>query len=335
MKEQKKSKTKTIRDCSGKSSSAITNPVGEETSESNLQIKQSGRVRGRQLGDDIFDQADEKPFAPRDCDVEVFTESIEASIGYSSLVRQLNESVRDRITFFLSTEGGALSPDEVREKLFRKAEDREDAQKLFNSLRRVPVDGITFGELDQLWQAAPRVAERFWELVKREGRKQFESGHLAANALFPTRQSKSAWNIARFLGIRESFMQEWRPKGGIEIGMIEMLTQNYWLWQSWMEETVLRSQMVLGRENSEFRRHKEWNGGAEEYGSAVAVCLNTYDRDQKALDSAAQMTDRWQRAYVRRRRQLRDFRRYSPVTINNAKQVNIATDGGKQVNSSE
>ncbi len=43
------------------------------------------------------------------------------------------------------------------------------------------------------------------------------------------------------------------------------------------------------------------------------------------------MTDRFNRIFMRTLRQLRDLRRYS-VTINNPKQVNIATDGGKQVN---
>jgi hypothetical protein len=35
---------------------------------------------------------------------------------------------------------------------------------------------------------------------------------------------------------------------------------------------------------------------------------------------------------MRTLRQLRDLRRYSPVTINSPQQVNIAADGGQQVN---
>jgi hypothetical protein len=44
------------------------------------------------------------------------------------------------------------------------------------------------------------------------------------------------------------------------------------------------------------------------------------------------MADRFNRIYMRTLRQLRDLRRYSPVTINNANQVNIAGNGGQQVN---
>jgi hypothetical protein len=44
------------------------------------------------------------------------------------------------------------------------------------------------------------------------------------------------------------------------------------------------------------------------------------------------MADRFNRIFMRTLRQLRDLRRYSPVTINNANQINIAADGGQQVN---
>jgi hypothetical protein len=47
------------------------------------------------------------------------------------------------------------------------------------------------------------------------------------------------------------------------------------------------------------------------------------------------MADRFNRIFMRTLRQLRDLRRYSPVTIYNPNQVNIATDGGQQVNVSK
>ena len=58
-----------------------------------------------------------------------------------------------------------------------------------------------------------------------------------------------------------------------------------------------------------------------------------YVHEQDAVEHAAQMADRWNRIYMRTLRNLRDLRRYRvPVTINNPQQVNIASDGGKQVN---
>ena len=51
------------------------------------------------------------------------------------------------------------------------------------------------------------------------------------------------------------------------------------------------------------------------------------------VNQAADMADRFNRLFLRTLRQLRDLRRYSmPVMINNPEQVNIAADGGQQVN---
>jgi hypothetical protein len=50
------------------------------------------------------------------------------------------------------------------------------------------------------------------------------------------------------------------------------------------------------------------------------------------VNQAAEMADRFNRLFLRTLRQLRDLRRYNlPVIINNAEQVNLATEGGQQV----
>ena len=55
--------------------------------------------------------------------------------------------------------------------------------------------------------------------------------------------------------------------------------------------------------------------------------------EQNAIEHAMQMMDRYSRLFLRTLRQLRDLRRYStPITINNPQQVNIAADGGQQLN---
>src|SRR5262245_14720423 len=55
--------------------------------------------------------------------------------------------------------------------------------------------------------------------------------------------------------------------------------------------------------------------------------------EQNAIEHAMQMMDRYNRLFLRTLRQLRDLRRYSvPITINNPQQVNIAADGGQQLN---
>lgn len=54
------------------------------------------------------------------------------------------------------------------------------------------------------------------------------------------------------------------------------------------------------------------------------------------IEHATQMADRFNRMFLRILRQMRDLRRYaSPVIVQNAGQVNIAADGGQQVNVQE
>ena len=144
---------------------------------------------------------------------------------------------------------------------------------------------------------------------------------------------KQVWNIARYLGVRESFIDDWQPNGGIEVALIDMMAQTYFQWQFWLEQTVKRSETKERVENHEYskwiaQRKAEYkiNGWSEGEWS------RPYVSEQQALEHAVQMADRFNRIFMRTLRQLRDLRRYSPVTINNPNQVNIAADGGQQVN---
>ena len=75
--------------------------------------------------------------------------------------------------------------------------------------------------------------------------------------------------------------------------------------------------------------------------AAAAALLAASGPEDRALDAAVRQLqdavtprrDASNLALLMALRQMRDLRRYSvPVTINNPKQVNIAADGGQQVN---
>jgi hypothetical protein len=283
--------------------------------------------------DSLFEAWDEREFTPQDFMISVPVGSLESAVGYSSLFRQMHQAFVRRVAFHTSPEGGSLSPEEARAKAFHACDSKEEAKKLFREMSELPLESLNFVDLLKLQEFAPRVAERFWERAKLEGRKEFESGHLAANITFPVGSMKGLWNIARYIGVRESFIDDWKPKGGIEVGLIDMLAQCYFQWQFWLEQTVKRSET---RERKTHPAYTDWlehrqrefkaNGWTEGYWN------RPYVSEQQAMDSAVQMADRFNRIFMRTLRQLRDLRRYSPVTINNPNQVNIAADGGQQVN---
>ncbi|HTK38753.1 MAG TPA: hypothetical protein VL325_09700 [Pyrinomonadaceae bacterium] len=119
---------------------------------------------------------DETEFVPKDFEVPVFGNSIEGAIGYSSLVRQLNDAFVSRVQYYRSSAGGSLNVEEARKQAFRPAHNQEEERKIFDDLVAYPVDKFDFTQLAELHHYAPQVAEWLWEKVKEEGRKEFESG---------------------------------------------------------------------------------------------------------------------------------------------------------------
>jgi hypothetical protein len=304
----------------------------KSTAESAVDVE----AKGKAAYDALFDRWDEQEFEPQDYMIDVPIDSFESMVGYGSLLRQMRESFVRMVAFYKSPEGGKLSTEEARKRAFHACTDKEEAKEKFHTLMRVPLQDLNFVDLDELYSFAPRVAERFWERAKQEGQDEFESGHLAANITFPAGYMKEVWNIARYLGVRESFINDWCPKGGIEVALIDMLAQTYFQWQFWLEQTVKRSQTAERSEHpayTDWKRRRNVNNQAE--GWEEGHWLRPFVSEQQAIEHAVQMADRFHRIFMRTLRQLRDFRRYSPVTINNANQVNIAADGGQQINVSK
>ncbi len=241
-----------------------------------------------------------------------------------------------RVAYHRSVAGGCLSIEESRKQAFHACTNEEEALKIFDELMSLPLEILNFADLAELQSYSPRSAEWLWEKIKQEGRAEFESGHLAANITFPEGYMKGMWNIARYLGVRESFLDDWQPKGGIEVALIDMIAQSYFQWQYWLEQTVKRSETRERETHPDYarfltQREREYraNGWTDGYWN------RPYVSEQQAIEHAVQMADRFNRIFMRTLRQLRDLRRYSPVTINNPNQVNIAADGGQQVNVSK
>ncbi len=271
-----------------------------------------------------------------DREMKVFANSIESSVGYNSLIRLLGNFFGRQVAYYRSEKGGYLTFEEAREKVYRKNFNEAEATKLLNHLLSEPVDQIGLRQLLQLHSDCPLMAENLWEGIKREAQREFESGHRAAAVFEPADYMEDAWNIASYLGLRESLCEEWRPQGGIELTMIDAIAQAWLQLQFWTKESVKRAKTKPREEDFAFHKWKEmqrdpkvkqWQNGHWDIPDEL---------EQNAVQQAAQMADRWQRMYFRAIRSLRDWRRYTPqVTINNPNQVNIATDGGQQVNVSK
>lgn len=253
-----------------------------------------------------------------------------ADVERGSILRELQRAYLERFAYLRSEKGGSLPPDEAREKAFEHL-DEDGAARVLAHLNGVPVDSISFLDLAELWSASPHHAEGMWQMIKDEAQADFESGHMAAGVFAPVEWMREAWRKARYLGLRQSFVEEWQPRGGIELALVDMLAQSFFQYLYWTEESVKRSQTEPRREAEDYIQWKaakaaerEASGWGPGYWDIPYVC------EQRALEHAAQMADRYNRLFLRTLRQLRDLRRYAPpVIVNNGGQVNVAN---QQVN---
>jgi hypothetical protein len=148
-----------------------------------------------------------------------------------------------------------------------------------------------------------------------------KAGLFASNAL----DLHLPFEKGQFSFIRIGFHEEWQPRGAIEASMVDTLAQCYFAWQYWLTRSFqVANNQDTAREQIKKNKKSPYDEDRWDPPRIIAI---------EYLDHCTQMADRFQRMFLRVLRQMRDLRRYSvPVTINNPKQVNIAADGGQQVN---
>ncbi len=265
---------------------------------------------------------------------EVPIDSLEAAVEFGSLLREMQHAYLERVAYYRSTAGGSYSLEDARAAAYHQCKDVEEAKLELDKLRSYPLNIIGFVDLLPLMTIAPRMAEEFWDNMKVDALMEFESGHLASKALMPVSYMRTAWNAACYLGLRASLKHEWQPRGGIELSLIDMMAQAYLQFQHWLKESVLRSQTSERQLHPDYVHWQRMKKPKEKvFGFLDGYWYRPFVSELTAIEHAAQMADRWNRIYMRTLRNLRDLRRYSvPVTINNPQQVNIAADGGQQVN---
>lgn len=257
-------------------------------------------------------------------DQPVYVNSIGASLlglDHGSVLRELQLARQGMLRFYMSPEGGEHSTEEALQLVDSFPDDPEHVLKTVTSQS---VDSLSWYGLQKLYQQSPQLTKQVWRLICEEARQELLNGHRMAANFQATDWQRTPWIRAQFLAIRNGFADEWQPKGAIELALIDMMAQAYSEYQYWCEETHRRSttemKYLSKREEELYQREQgHW--------------LPPRVAEHTAIEHAMQMMDRYNRLFLRTLRQLRDLRRYAaPVTINNPQQVNIAADGGQQVN---
>ena len=193
----------------------------------------------------------------------------------------------------------------------------------FKEIIARPLKEIGWDDLHNIANVDHSRAVGFWEGIKKAAADYVSSGMFACDTLG---SGNNPWERAQFISIRKMFFDDWKPTGAIEVGMIEMLAQSFISYHHWLSRA--NSMAAREYEASENPRTLQKN----RYGERPTWDAPRLDAAE-AIDRALALADRFNRLFLRTLRQMRDLRRYSvPVTINNPKQVNIAAEGGQQVN---
>ena len=180
-----------------------------------------------------------------------------------------------------------------------------------------PPHEIDFHQLQSYHDRSPEEALAKWAEIKSAAADELASGMRGAQLT----KWETPYKQAQFLALRQSFIDEWQPRGGIEQSLIDQLAHCYTGWMFWLQDfEQLRQREVDQREIESEDSFAKWN--------------KTYRpprvNEAAYVERALKMADRFQRMFMRSLRALRDLRRYTPrIMIHNQGQLNI---GQQQVN---
>jgi hypothetical protein len=237
---------------------------------------------------------------PRDPDWPATREDV------GSLVREMGKAHAEMLSFIVEQYRETV---EAADGKLRKT----DEERLDSALRRVP-SHLSWFDLSTIAGHSPEQAMETWGRVLAEASDELESGHRAARAMD---HLSGPWDRAQFLAIRESFVDEWQPRGGVELALVDQMATAHAQYLFWLErlnvEGVTRALLPAN------------------YGRQKRLSEPPRLSSAEAVEEAAAMAERFQRLFVRAVRTLRDLRRFTPsVVVQNAGQVNVAH---QQVNS--
>ena len=173
---------------------------------------------------------------------------------------------------------------------------------------------VTWGHFAAVAEVNTDDAMKLWARVRKAADDELECGGRGAKV---AGDNADPYALAQYLAIRDSFADLWQPQGGIESAMIEMLAISYSLQMYWSTVAHDRAMRTHDAQREALRRYEE--GGWK----------SPYQSEADAVDQAHRLADGYNRQFLRVLRQLRDLRRYAPVVIQNAQQVNV---GNQQLN---
>ena len=203
-----------------------------------------------------------------------------------------------------------------------EAFDRATAPYPFDLLEREP-EQISWHELSNAMERDPEKGAAAWQQVKAAARMELQTGLRALRA--HERTFASPYERAQVAVILESLVESLKPKGGAEHLLVQQIAAAYEMWLRW--EKVLTQRVDEEVWHVERDRRRTWENLSpreQERWEQNHGWMPPRLSDAQAIEQAAMLADRAQRAYVRLLRAFRDMRRMLGPVIVAGGQVNIA-----------
>lgn len=189
-------------------------------------------------------------------------------------------------------------------------------QYLTNEASNAPPEEVTWKQINALAAKDMQTALAKWQEVRQAARNEYASGLRIADLCGA---DASPFQRAQFLAIHENLAEGWQPQNGVEWSLVDILAQTFSLYLYWSQIAHMRAVNEAEETQKSVRK------------SGRSSLSKQYVAD--SIEQAYRLADGYHRQYMRTLRQMRDLRRYAPpVIVKNGGQVNVATDGGQQVN---
>src|SRR5688572_16946021 len=99
-------------------------------------------------------------------------------------------------------------------------------------IQTAPPDRVSWSTLAQAAKHDPAITLAVWDRIKTAAPQELSSGHRTARSL---ERASTPWDRARFLALRGAFHEDWQPRGGVEVALVDLLAQNFGSYLQWSE----------------------------------------------------------------------------------------------------
>lgn len=230
-----------------------------------------------------------------------------------AIARHMAENYRQSLAYQMDRHRRhtKLNYSEAAEQAERSAYDmRNPSPEHVERIHATPLDELDWFALETLELNQEGEGWEKWQQIKGQAREELLNGVYGTEIVID--RFANPLKRARYAVLREELTKQWQPRDFIEQTLIEQLAQTYFLYTRWIHISAcwaFREMETLSKYEAEYSPPRLSDKQAEEHALAMA--------------------DKFHRLFQRTLRALRDMRRYAPVIVQNAGQVNV---GAQQVN---